>query len=43
MGSDAAGTFEQRVQNLQQMFEQRRQIQMQQNQAQQNQATSPRN
>lgn len=41
--ADPAGTFEERVQNMQQMFEQRRQIQMQQNQAQQNQAPSPRN
>ena len=43
MNGDQPPTVEQRVQGMQQMFEQRRQIQAQQNQAQQNHAASPAN
>jgi hypothetical protein len=42
-GSAPATAFGQMVQNMQQMFEQRRQIQMQHNQAVRNQSTSPNN
>jgi hypothetical protein len=43
MNGDKPPTFDQMVHGMQQMFEQRRQIQAQQNQAQQNHAASPAN